>query len=225
MTTSKHYANHDTPRAAYAAMITRMDRDVGRLLAQLKELGLDDRTLVFFASDNGAVFPLAGTDPEFFHSNGELRGYKQDLYEGGIRTPFVARWPGRVKADMTSNLIAAFWDVMPTLCEIAGTPAPDGIDGFSIAPTLLGHAGQRVHEYLYWEYHSERPGPSRAVRRLESGSQKREEAPDTTPELYNLGSDPSEKTNLAGQRPDLAAKAAAYMKAAHAPSWELKWNF
>ncbi len=225
MTTSKHYANHDTPHAAYAAMITRMDRDVGRLLAQLKELGLDDRTLVFFASDNGAVFPLAGTDPEFFHSNGELRGYKQDLYEGGIRTPFVARWPGRVKADVTSNLIAAFWDVMPTLCEIAGTPAPDGIDGFSIAPTLLGHAGQRVHEYLYWEYHSERRAQAVRFGDWKAVRKNVKNAPDTTPELYNLGSDPSEKTNLAGQRPDLAAKAAAYMKAAHAPSWELKWNY
>ncbi len=225
MTTSQHYANHATPRAAYAAMITRMDRDVGRLLAELKELGLDDRTLVFFASDNGAVFPLAGTDPEFFHSNGDLRGYKEDLYEGGIRTPFIARWPGRIKADATSNLIGAFWDVMPTLCEIAGTSAPDDIDGFSIAPTLLGHTGQRLHEYLYWEYHSE--GRAQAVRFGDWKAVRNnvKKAPHATPELYNLGSDPSEKTNLAAQRPDLAAKAAAFMKAAHGPSWEPKWNF
>src|SRR5487761_1161579 len=87
VTTSKHYANHPSPRAAYAAMITRMDRDIGRLMSELKELGIDEQTLVFFASDNGAVFPLSGTDPEFFHSTGGLRGYKQDLYEGGIRTP------------------------------------------------------------------------------------------------------------------------------------------
>ncbi|MGA2069647.1 MAG: arylsulfatase [Thermoguttaceae bacterium] len=225
MTTSKHYANHDTPRAAYAAMITRMDRDVGRLMALLKELGLDDRTLVFFASDNGAVFPVAGTDPEFFHSNGDLRGYKQDLYEGGIRTPFIARWRGRIKAGATSNLIGAFWDVLPTLCEIAGTSVTDDIDGFSIAPTLLGRTGQRLHEYLYWEYHSE--GGTQAVRFGDWKAVRRnvKKKPDATPELYNLATDPSEKTNVAGQRSELAAKAAAYMKAAHRPSREPKWNF
>ena len=143
-------------------MITRMDRDVGRLMALLKELGLDDNTLVFFASDNGASSRCAGTDPEFFHSNGDLRGYKQDLYEGGIRTPFIARWPGRIKAGATSDLVGAFWDMMPTLCEIAGAPAPAGIDGLSIAPTLLGQTGQKLHEYLYWEYHSD--GRAQAVR-------------------------------------------------------------
>ncbi len=171
-----------------------------------RNCGLDDRTLVFFASDNGAVFPLAGTDPEFFHSNGELRGYKQDLYEGGIRTPLIARWPGRIKAGATSDLIGAFWDVMPTLCEIAGTPAPDGIDGFSIAPTLLGHTGQKLHEYLYWEYHSE--GRAQAVRFGDWKAVRNnvKKAPDATPELYNLASDPSEKTNLAVSVPTLPRK-------------------
>jgi arylsulfatase A len=225
LTTSQHYANHDTPRAAYAAMITRMDRDVGRLLTLLTELGLDDDTLVCFASDNGAVFADAGTDPEFFHSNGDLRGYKQDLYEGGIRTPFIARWPSRIKAGVTSDFVGAFWDVMPTLCEIAGTGAPDDIDGLSITPTLLGQPGQKPHEFLYWEYHS--GGRAQAVR---FGNWKAirnhvTKARDATPELYDLATDPSEKINVAGQRPELAAKAAAYMKAAHRPSWEPKWNF
>jgi arylsulfatase A-like enzyme len=105
MRTSKHYANHETPRAAYAAMITRMDRDIGRLMDRLKALGLDDHTLVLFGSDNGAVFALSGTDPDFFRSNGPLRGYKQDLYEGGIRIPFIARWPGRIKPGTTSDFI------------------------------------------------------------------------------------------------------------------------
>ena len=203
MTTSKHYANHDTPRAAYAAMITRMDRDIGRLMGLLKELGIDHRTLVFFASDNGAVFPLAGVDPEFFKSNGNLRGYKQDLYEGGIRTPLIVRWPGRTQAGATSELIGAFWDVTPTLCEIAGTPAPAGIDGLSIAPTLLDRAGQKLHEYLYWEYHS--GGGVQAVRfgdwkAIRNNAKK---SPNATPELYNLASDPGETTNLANQRPSL----------------------
>jgi arylsulfatase A-like enzyme len=222
---SKHYANQATPRAAYAAMITRMDRDVGRLMAELVELGLDDRTLVFFASDNGAVFPYAGVDPEFFHSNGNLRGYKQDLYEGGIRTPFIARWPGRIKAGATSHLVGAFWDVMPTLCELAGAAPPADIDGLSIAPTLLRRPGQRLHEYLYWEYHS--AGGAQAVRFGDWKAVRNNvrKAPRATPELYDLATDPGEKTNLAGQRPELAAKAAAFMKAAHSPSREPKWNF
>jgi arylsulfatase len=225
LTDSKHYANQDTPRAAYAAMITRMDRDIGRLMGLLKELGIDDHTLVVFASDNGAVFPFAGVDPEFFKSNGILRGYKQDLYEGGIRTPFIARWPGRIKAGATSAVIGAFWDMMPTLCEIAGAPVPPGIDGLSIAPTLLGQAGQKLHEYLYWEYHGQ--GSAQAVRFGDWKAVRNnvKKTPDATPELYNLARDPSETTNLAGRRPETAAKAASYMKAAHSPSWEPKWNF
>lgn len=225
MTTSKHYSNHDTPKAAYAAMITRMDRDVGRLMALLKERGIDDDTLVFFASDNGAVFSLSGTDPGFFRSNGNLRGHKQDLYEGGIRTPFIARWPGHIQAGATSGLIGAFWDMLPTLCEVAGAAPPSDIDGLSIAPTLLGQPGQQSHQYLYWEYES--GGRAQAVRfgDWKAVRNKVSQAPDATPELYNLADDPSETTNLATERPELAARAAAYMKAAHTPSWEPKWNW
>lgn len=225
VTNSKHYANHPTPRAAYAAMITRMDRDVGRLMRLLDELKLDDDTLVFFASDNGAVFPLSGTDPEFFHSTGGLRGYKQDLYEGGIRTPLLARCPGHIAAGATSPFIGAFWDVLPTFCDLAGATPPDDIDGVSILPTLLGRSGQKRHEYLYWEYQSGgraqalRFGDWKAVRNNVNKS------PDSVPELYNLADDPQETTNVAAEYPDLAARAADAMKAAHAPSWEPKWNF
>ena len=225
VTDSRHYSNHDAPRAAYAAMITRLDRDVGRLMALLNELGLDDDTLVMFASDNGAVFPLSGTDPEFFQSNGNIRGYKQDLYEGGIRTPLIARWPGRIKPGTTSDQVGAFWDVLPTLCEVAGVAAPAEIDGISIVPTLLDHPGQRQHEYLYWEYQS--GGRAQAVRFGDWKAIRNQvnKAPDATPELYNLANDPGEQRNLAEQHPDLAAKAAAFMKEAHRPSWEKKWNF
>lgn len=225
LTNSKHYANCASPRATYAAMITRMDRDVGRLMALLVELGLDDRTLIMFASDNGAVFPLSGVDPEFFHSNGNLRGYKQDLYEGGIRTPLIARWPGRIQTGTTSRLKGAFWDVMPTLCEVAGIAVPADIDGMSIAPTLLGRSGQKVHEYLYWEYHGAQGAQAVRFGDWKAVRNRVRKSPDATPELYNLVADPSEKTDLAGERPELAAKAAAYMKAAHSPSWEPKWNF
>jgi arylsulfatase A-like enzyme len=227
LTTSKHYANCAAPRAAYAAMISRMDRDVGRLMTTLAQLGLDRRTLVFFASDNGAVFPYEGTDPDFFRSNGNLRGYKQDLYEGGIRTPLIARWPGRIKAGTINNFVGAFWDLMPTLCELAGVSAPAAadIDGLSILPTLLGQPGQKSHEYLYWEYHS--AGGAQAVRfgDWKAVRNNAKNAVGAPPELYNLASDPGEKTNLADHRPDLAARAASYMKAAHRPSAEPEWNF
>ena len=162
VTTSKHYANHPTPRAAYAAMITRMDRDIGRLMEQLKELGLDDNTLVFFGSDNGAVFPLTGTDPEFFRSNGNLRGYKQDLYEGASARRFIARWPGRIKPGTTSDYIGAIGTCCPRCARSPARTAPADIDGLSIAPTLLGQPGQKQHEYLYWEYQS--AGRAQAVR-------------------------------------------------------------
>lgn len=224
-TNTKHYANNDTPRATYAAMITRMDRDIGKLMALLKELALDEKTLVFFASDNGAVFPLSGTDPEFFHSTAGLRGYKQDLYEGGIRTPFIARWPGRIKAGSTSDYIGAFWDVFPTFCELTGAPAPAETDGLSFAPTLLGQPGQKQHDYLYWE--SPSGGGRQAVRfgdwkAVRLNTRKN---PSSTPELYDLASDPAEAKNLAAEKPDLATKAADLMKAARTPSWEPKWNW
>jgi arylsulfatase A-like enzyme len=222
---SKHYANNENPRATYAAMITRLDRDIGRLLDLLQELGIEKNTLVFFSSDNGAVFPLSGTDPVFFGSTGGLRGYKQDLYEGGIRTPFLARWPGHVKAGSTNDYMGAFWDIMPTFCELVGVAAPADTDGISILPTLLGKPGQKQHDYLYWEYHS--GGSAQAVRfgdwkAIRNGVKK---APKTTPELYNLKVDPAEKTNVAAEHPEIAAKAAELMKTARTPSANPQWNF
>ena len=188
---TKHYANNENPRATYAAMITRFDRDIGRLLDLLTELKLDENTLIIFSSDNGAVFPIAGTDPVFFGSTGGLRGYKQDLYEGGIRAPFLARWKGRVKAGSTSDYMGAFWDIMPTFCEITGATPPADTDGISILPTLLGQPGQKQHDSLYWEYHS--GGSAQAVRfgewkAIRNGVKKN---PDSTPELYNLTTRPS----------------------------------
>jgi arylsulfatase A len=225
VTNSKHYSNHDAPRAAYAAMVTRLDRDVGRLLSLLTELDLDNNTLVLFGSDNGAVFPLAGTDPEFFRSNGALRGYKQQLWEGGIRTPFIARWPGRIKAGTTSDHVGAYWDVLPTLCELAGVQPPQDIDGLSFVPTLLGRGEQARHDYLYWEFHGE--GGRQAVR-FGDWKAVREQAKrnrDATPELYNLASDPGETSNVAKDHPDVVMKAVDLLKSARVPSSEPKWNF
>lgn len=224
-TNTKHYANNDTPHAAYAGMITRMDRDIGRLLALLKELGVDDNTLVIFSSDNGAVFKLSGTDPAFFKSTGGFRGFKQDLYEGGIRTPFLARWPGRIKAGSVSDHVSAFWDFLPTMAELTGVPAPEGIDGISYLPTLLGQPGQKKHEFLYWEYHS--AGTSVAVRMgdwkgIRNGVKKN---PDAPVELYNLATDAAESRNVAAEHPEVVAKVREIMTREHTPSHIPAWNF
>jgi arylsulfatase A-like enzyme len=155
---SKTYCPQDQPRAVRAAMISRLDRDVGRLLDLLDELKLSERTLVIFTSDNGPI-TAGGQDPEFFNSAGSLRGLKFTLYEGGIRVPFIARWPGRVPRETTSDLPSAFWDMLPTFAELAGAAAPQG-DGVSILPTLLGAPErQSARDVLYWE-----AAPQQAVR-------------------------------------------------------------
>jgi arylsulfatase A-like enzyme len=224
-TNTKHYANNDTPRAAYAAMITRMDRDIGRLMTQLRDAGLDESTLVFFSSDNGAVFPIAGTDPAFFGSTGGLRGFKQDLYEGGIRAPFIARWPGKIKAGAVSDHVSAFWDFLPTMCELVGTPSPADTDGISYLPTLLGQTGQRTHDFLYWEYHSQggrqaaRMGNWKAVR---NGVKK---SPNGPLEIYDLAADRAERRDVAAQHPEIAERAAQIMTRERTPSAVERWNF
>ncbi|MCK4431090.1 MAG: arylsulfatase [Candidatus Aminicenantes bacterium] len=219
----KHYASHSTPRAGYAAMITRMDRDIGRIMALLKELGLDNNTLVIFSSDNGPTF-AGGVDAEFFKSAGPLRGLKCSVYEGGIRVPMVARWPGHIAPGTTSDHVSAFWDVLPTLAEIAGTPVPKDIDGISFRPALLGKTGQKKHDFLYWEYHSY--GGRQAVR---MGDWKGirlnvKENPNGPIELYNLRKDIGEEENVAGKHPDIVKKIDKVMKS-RIPSEIPKWNF
>jgi arylsulfatase A-like enzyme len=205
------------PQKGHAAMITRMDGDIGRLMALLKKLGLDKNTIVMFSSDNGP-HKEGGGDPEFFNSSGPLKGYKRALYEGGIRVPFIARWPGKIKAGSVSDHISAFWDFLPTCCELAGVKAPDGIDGISMAPTLLGRGGQREHEYMYWEFHEQ--GKRQAVRMGEWKGVRLNVAknPDGPIELYNLKDDIGEKNNIAATHPAIVAMIESYMKAAHSPS-------
>ncbi len=227
----KHYAAQPTPKAAYAAMISRMDGDVGRLMALLKELALEKNTIVFFSSDNGAVFPLSGTDPEFFRSTAGLRGYKQDLYEGGIRAPFLARWPGHIAAGAVSDHAGAFWDMLPTLCELAGAPVPPGTDGISIVPTLLARGPQRRHDFLYWEYHS--AGSAQAVRLMgdDAGGDWKavrlgvKKNPDAPIQLFHLKSDPAESKDVAAEHPDIVARVKEIMAHEHTPSAVAAWNF
>ncbi len=208
------YGSARTPHANFAAMITRLDRYVGDLLDKLRELRLEQKTLVIFTSDNGA-HKEGGADPEFFNSSGPLRGYKRDLYEGGIRVPMIARWPGKIKEDSESDHVSAFWDVLPTCCELAGVESPEGIDGISFVPTLLGQNNrQKKHEYLYWEFHEQ--GKKQAVRFGDFKGVRLNVArdPDGPIELYNLKNDIREKDNIAEQHPDIVAKISEYMKTA-----------
>ncbi|HUT46069.1 MAG TPA: arylsulfatase [Sedimentisphaerales bacterium] len=197
----KGYFAHPDPRACYAAMVTRMDKDVGRIMSLLKDLALDDNTLVIFTSDNGPTFN-GGSDSAFFESAKPLRGLKASVYEGGIRVPYIARWPGRIKAASTSNHISAFWDFLPTCCELIGEDTPQDIDGISMLPTLFGrHQEQRKHEYLYWELSGQqaiRMGKWKALR-LKPGRKI---------ELYDLDSDIAESKDLADEHPEIVAEMA-----------------
>jgi len=197
----KGYFPHPNPRACYAAMVTRMDKDVGRIMSLLKDLALDDNTLVIFTSDNGPTFN-GGSDSAFFESAKPLRGLKASVYEGGIRVPYIARWPGRIKAAGTNNHISAFWDFLPTCCELIGKDPPRDIDGISMLPTLLGRdQDQREHEYIYWELRGQqaiRMGKWKALR-LKPGRKI---------ELYGLDSDIAESKDLADRHPEVVAKMA-----------------
>jgi arylsulfatase A-like enzyme len=196
-----HYASQPTPRAALAAMITRMDRDVGRILALIKELGVDDNTIVFFTSDNGG-YRLA---EEFFRGNGGLRGGKGDFYEGGVRVPLVVRWPGRIAEGKTDELVWAFWDVMPTLAELAGADCPEGIDGVSFAPRLLGRRQEIPDRYLYWEKQPQNQGgrPPWSVALRKGRWKAVRNRPNLPVELYDLSIDVGEQNDVAKDNPQV----------------------
>ena len=204
------YRPQPVPHAAFAGMVSRLDRDVGALLSLLEELGLQDDTLVLFTSDNGP-HREGGADPKFFNSSGGLRGIKRDLYEGGIRVPLIARWPGHVPAGTTSGHAAAFWDVLATCADLVGEETTAPHDGLSFANALLGREGQAQHEFLYWEF--EPQGGKQAIRvgdwkGVRLGLRKNADAP---LELYDLSRDPGETTNVAAQHPEVVEKMLAYL--------------
>jgi arylsulfatase A-like enzyme len=210
------YKDLDWPenQKRHAAMISRMDRDLGRVMERLKQNGLDQNTLVFFASDNGP-HREGGNNPEFNHSSGPLRGIKRSMYEGGIRVPFIARWPGRIEAGSTSDYVGYFADLMPTLAEVAGVPAPQGLDGISFLPSLLGKtAEQKQHPFLYWEFYEQ--GGRQGVR---MGDWKGIAQPFAGPiELYNLKDDLGETKNVAAEHPEVVKAIRAIMEKEHVPS-------
>lgn len=197
-----------------AAMITRMDADIGTLLAKLKDLGLENDTLVLFASDNGP-HKEGGNDPAFFTSSGPHRGFKRSMTDGGIRTPAIARWPGVVKAGSTSDHVWAFWDFLPTACDLVGVATPKGIDGISILPTLTGKGEQATHDFLYWEFHE--GGSIQAVRH---GKWKGIRPLNKPLELYDVTTDPAEKIDVAARNPEVVETIEAYLKTARTESKE-----
>jgi arylsulfatase A-like enzyme len=194
------YSDRDwpAPEKNFAAMITRMDADIGKILDLLKQRGLDRSTIIFFSSDNGP-HREGGHNPDFFRSSGRLRGIKRDLYEGGIRVPTIIRWPGVIAPGQVSEAPWAFWDVLPTAAELAGVKSPQGVDGVSIVPILFGKS-PNPWKYFYWEFHER--GFHQAVRR---GDWKLVRQGGKTPELYHLREDVSERNDLAVKHADIAA--------------------
>lgn len=193
------YADQEwpAPEKGFAAMITRLDRDVGSLVNLLKELNLEQNTIIFFTSDNGPHQEGMHL-VDFFDSNGPLRGYKRDLYEGGIRVPLIVKWPGKVKGNSTTDHISAFWDFLPTACELAGISHPQNIDGISYLPTLLGKS-QPAHDSLFWKYRGKVALRSGKWKTVQTGKEK-------PLELYDLNTDIGEQHNIADQHPEVTAR-------------------
>lgn len=214
----KGYQPHPTPRAAYAAMITQMDRTVGRIIDLLQQLGLDEDTIIIFSSDNGPTHDgVGGSDSVFFRSAGRLRGFKGSLFEGGVRVPMIVRWPGKSAPGRTTDHISGFQDVLPTLCEIAGATTPDKLDGISMLPTILGKGEQKQHEFLYWEFsgyggqQAVRMGDWKALRQnMHKGNM--------TLQLFNLAKDIGETTDVAAANPAVVERALRIMREQHVPS-------
>lgn len=209
------YHPSEKPYASFAAMVTRLDKYVGDVMAELKELGLDKNTIVIFTSDNGP-HREGGANPDYFRSYGPLKGVKRDVYEGGIRVPMIAWGPEKIKAGVKSEHISAFWDVMPTLAELTGVTLPEAGDGISFLPTLLSEGEQKQHDYLYWEFHE-----LNGREALRSGNWKLIRQPvvgETILELYDLSSDIHEDNNLAQQNPEKVKELEGLMDGARTES-------
>jgi arylsulfatase A-like enzyme len=219
------YGSQKESHAAFAAMITILDKHVGEIRAKVEALGIADNTIIIFTSDNGPHVE-GGADPEYFNSNGDLKGFKRDLYEGGIRVPMIAYWPKKIKANTTSDHISAFWDFMPTVCDIAKLDTPSNIDGISFLPELLGNSNeQKEHNYLYWEFHEK--GGKQAVRigdwkgvRLNMKNNK-----NAPIELYNLSNDIGETNNIAKDHPKIVQQIAEIMDKEHTLSDDFSFNY
>jgi arylsulfatase A len=196
-------------------MITYVDHTVRRVLQKLRELGIEENTLVIFSSDNGS-YSEGGYHYSMHNSNAPFRGGKRDLYDGGIRVPTIAWWPGTIPPGLRSKHVSAFWDFAPTALELAGLPVPEEMDGISYLPTLLNLPDQQPqHQYLYWEFYER--GGKQGVRYGQWKGIRLDVRQDRYGpiELYNIVEDPGETNNLAEQHPDIVARIAAFMEEAH----------
>ena len=216
------YGSQTECHATFAAMISLLDEQVGEIVAKVKALGIEENTLIIFTSDNGPHLE-GGADPDYFNSNSIYKGYKRDLYEGGIRIPMIASWKGKIASGRLTNHVSAFWDVLPTLAEITNAEVPNNIDGISFLPTLLGNE-QVKHDYLYWEFYGVKAqavlidGTWKAIRKVKNNKF-------TPMEIYNLNDDPSEENNIADTHPEMIKKALEIIATEHSDSPIEKWNF
>lgn len=218
------YASHRYPRSAYAAMISYLDAQVGIIMEKIKAMGLDENTLIMFSSDNGTTFNTGGVDAAFFNSVAGLRGLKMDLYEGGIRVPFIARWPGRIAPGTTSDLVSAQYDLMATLAELTGQGMPAKSDGISFLPELLGKGEQKKHRYLYFEYPEKNGQLAIRMGNWKAVKTNLKNFPRARWQLYNLSTDPAETTDLALQNRSLLRKFSRIMKREHIHSDVMEWE-
>ncbi|MEM6885507.1 MAG: arylsulfatase [Verrucomicrobiota bacterium] len=219
-----YYRGQSEAHAAFVAMVDIMDVYVGGVMQALDEAGISEDTLILFSSDNGA-HEEGGANPDYFNSNGEFKGYKRDLYDGGIRVPMIATWPGKIQPGATTDHVSAFWDFLPTVAEMIGQELDQPVDGISYLPTLLGKESQAEHDYLYWEFSVK--GGRKAIRKghwkgVRYNIHKNPEAP---LELYQLEDDPGEENDLAAQFPEIVKELEALMREARKPSPIEKWNF
>ena len=210
------YCSQEYPHATFAAMVERLDMYTGQIIGKLKELGVYDNTIIIFASDNGPHME-GGADPDFFDSNGPWRGYKRDVYEGGIRVPFIVSWNGHTAGGRETDFICSFWDLMPTLRELNGQLSDEDMDGISLLPIIEGKKGQKEHEWLYFEFQemggrqAVRKGPWKLVHlNIRSDEDKYE--------LYNIDEDPSETRDLAAENADKVEELRGIMEEAHVPN-------
>jgi len=216
---NKGYLPHPFPRAAYAAMITRMDREIGKIIQFLKSNGLDKNTVVLFTSDNGPTYNrIGGSDSDFFESNKPFSGLKGSVHEGGIRVPLVVWWPGKIKPNSESDHLGAFQDFLPTIADLVDTDYQGSVDGLSLYPTLVGQEGLEQHSHLYWEFPSY--GGQVAVRMgkwkaIGKGLLKN---PENLLELYNLENNIAEQKNVANENPDVIKQIKELIKSSREPS-------
>ena len=209
------YGSQQYTHAAFATMVSILDKQVGDICRTLDSLGIADNTIIVFTSDNGP-HQEGGADPDFFDGNGELRGYKRDLYEGGIRVPMIIKWKDKVAENTKSNLVSAFWDFLPTMAEIIGAEIPENTDGISFLPELTSCGEQKKHDYLYWEFHEN--NGRQAIRQGDWKAVKYDVHNDGKIELYNIKNDISEEFDVADMYPEKVAELDSLMKVSRVDS-------